>query len=142
MSTQNQIEANQRNAQKPTGSVTETGRETVSQNRTTHGLRGIFRVLPGEDQDQFDRLFQDFVTAEQPVDAIEFQLVRKMAEATWMSARAVRLQEACITLTQTTQQKKEDMYALNVSNDYDRYLRYQAAHDRAYQKASKDVQAR
>ncbi len=48
------LQANRANAQKSTGAKTPEGKAASAQNRTTHGLLGQFRVLPGEHQDRFD----------------------------------------------------------------------------------------
>ena len=50
MTTQKQIDANQRNAQKSTRPITEAGKLTVGRNATTHGLTAA-RVLPEEQED-------------------------------------------------------------------------------------------
>jgi len=134
--------ANRANAQKSTGAVTPAGRAAVSTNAIKHGLTGCFRVLVTESQEQFDLLLEQFLEAEQPVGGVEVQLVRKMAEHTWMSARCVRAQEGCITATQTPEQKAQGLCATSVNLEIERYLRYQAAHDRAYQRASKELRER
>ncbi|MBV8898420.1 MAG: hypothetical protein JO051_18025 [Acidobacteriaceae bacterium] len=136
------LEANRANAQKSSGPATQAGLEKSSRNAVKHGLTGCFRVLPYESQEDFDYLLNEFVEAEKPVGAVEFQLVRKMAEFTWLGARCVRMQEGCITETQTPEQKAAGLTQSSVSYEIDRYIRYQAAHDRAYQRASKELQDR
>ncbi len=59
MSTQKQIEANRRNAQKSTGPRTPEGRAAVHLNGVTHGLTAETLVLPGEDQSDFAVLLAD-----------------------------------------------------------------------------------
>lgn len=142
------LKANRANAQKSTGPRTTAGRETVSHNRTTHGLCGRFRVLPSEDQSEYDSLLQRFLEAEQPADDVERELVAKMARHNWLSERALRFQEACFLLQpQTAEQATPDQNGATrqscaVLKDIDVYLRYQAAHDRAYQRAANELAKR
>lgn len=143
MSVSNQkLEANRANAQKSSGPTTQAGLEKSSQNAVKHGLTGCFRVLACESQEDFNYLLEEFLEAEKPVGAVEAQLVRKMAEFTWLGARCVRLQEGCITETQTPEQKAAGLTQNTVSYEIDRFIRYQTAHDRAYQRASKELQDR
>ncbi len=141
-------DANRANAQRSTGPRTEAGRATVSQNRTTHGLCGRFRVLPCEDQAEYNTLFERFLKAEQPADDVERELVAKMARHTWLSERAIRFQEACFLLQPLTpEQQKPDAegrtrQSCGVLKDIDVYLRYQASHDRAYQRAANELAKR
>ena len=133
------LAANRANAKKSHGPVTAEGKAKVSQNRTSHGLTGCFRVRPTESQESFDGLVDEFIESEQPVGAVELQLVRKMAEHTWCAGRAVRLQEGCIVSTQSPEQKANGQCETTVRFDMERYLRYQTSHDRAYQRASQEL---
>jgi hypothetical protein len=88
--------ANRSNALLSTGPRTGTGREIVSKNATKHGLTGDFNVLPDESQEDFDQLVAGLTQAEDPADQEEVQYVQFMAEAIWLSRRAVRLQDQAI----------------------------------------------
>src|ERR1700685_2850673 len=101
MSTLKQILANRRNAKKSCGATTEAGKAAVSQNAFKHGLAGRFKVMEGEEQDTFDNLFNQFKLDEQPVGSVEVELVRRMAEYTWLRQRASRMLEACFLVTRT-----------------------------------------
>jgi hypothetical protein len=137
------LQANRTNAHKSTGPRTTAGRETVSHNRTTHGLCGRFRVLPSEDQAEYDDLLERFMQAEQPADDVERELVAKMARHTWLSERALRFQEACFLFQPPTQeQQASERQSCGVLKDIDVYIRYQAAHDRAYQRAAGELAKR
>jgi hypothetical protein len=137
------LEANRSNSQKSTGPRTAAGRETVSQNHTIHGLCGSFRVLPSENQAEYDDLVERFMQAENPADDVELELVCKMARHTWLSERALRFQEACFLFQpQTPEQKTGDRHSVGVMKDIDVYLRYQAHHDRAYQRAASELAKR
>jgi hypothetical protein len=136
-------EANRANAQKSTGAVTPEGKAKVSQNRLVHGLTGRFRVLPCENQDRYNELLDRFMEDEKPVGSVEVELVIKMARHTWQSERAGRFQEGCFIVDdQTPEQKENNQDTINVRGDLERYLRYQTHHDRAYQRASKELQER
>jgi hypothetical protein len=88
MPTAKQIQANRRNAQKSTGPTSRAGRATVSQNSVRHGLAGSFRVLPCESQDMYDQFLNQLIEDEKPVGLAEVELVKKMAEHTWLAKRA------------------------------------------------------
>ncbi len=153
---QRKLEANRKNAKRTgasqplcatnmtsTGPRTEAGCEAVSQNRTTHGLCGSFRVLACESQSDYNDLLNRFLIAEQPADDVERELVAKMVRHTWLSERAIRLQEACFLFPpQSPEQKAIDRQSMAVMKDIDVYLRYQAHHDRAYQRAASELAKR
>ena len=132
--------ANRANAQHSTGPVTAEGKATVSRNSTKHGLTGSFHVLEGEDQQAYTALLNRFMEDEKPVGIAEMELVKKMAQYTWLSERAHRLQHACfVIVNQTSEQSRNHQAELHVRPELERYLRYQAAHDRGYQRASKEL---
>jgi hypothetical protein len=134
------LAANRANAQKSTGPKTPAGKETVSQNRITHGLCGRFRVLSNESQAEYDALLERFMRAEQPADDVERELVAKMARHTWLSQRAAVFQEACFLVQPRTEdQKARNADSVGVLKDLDIYLRYQVHHDRAYQRAAAEL---
>ena len=93
--------ANRSNALLSTGPRTETGREIVSKNARKHGLTGDFNVLPDESQEDFDQLVAGLTQAEHPADQEEVQYVQFMAQAIWLSRRAVRLQDQAILTIQS-----------------------------------------
>ena len=140
MSTLKQILANRRNAQKSSGATTPEGKAIVAQNSRKHGLTGRFTVMPGENQEAFDNLFEQFMQDEKPVGSVEVELVRKMAEHTWLRERAARCQEACfVVMPQTSEQAKNDEAEVRVRPELERYLRYQSHHDRCYQRAAAEL---
>ena len=137
------LEANRANAQKSSGPTTAIGKARAAQNRISHGLCGKFHVLESESQEDYNDLLERFMKAEQPVDDVERELVAKMARHTWMSERAVRLQNACFLPQPRTEQEKAEGYAnLCVRADIDLYLRYQTTHDRAYARAAAELAKR
>ena len=138
------LAANRANAQKSTGPVTEAGKERSSHNRLAHGLCGEFRVRAYEDQDRYNNLLERFIATEQPIDDVEHELVVKMARHTWQSDRASRMQESAIASQPLTkEQEKAGLAPVAVTVEaLELYLRYQAAHDRAYQRAANELAKR
>jgi hypothetical protein len=132
------IAANQANAQLSTGPVSSGGKQIVSQNATRHGLTGVFHVLPSESQADFDALLSSFMRDEAPADQEEVQMVQYMAEATWLSRRAVRFQDQCFIAIESGSPEEQKQ----AKKDLALYLRYMAAHDRAYYRHSAELRRR
>lgn len=124
MSTEAQIRANQANSQHSTGPVTESGKATSCLNNFHHGLAGAFRVLPSEDQDEFDALVCGLRAEHQPSTVTETLLVQKMAQHYWLSQRAQRLQDLAMGDSNLTEEQQNRQFAL--------FLRYQTTNDRAF----------
>jgi rhodanese-related sulfurtransferase len=145
MATPKQIAANRRNAQHSTGPKSAETKATVSQNSVRHGLCAQFRVLPEvEKQEEFDAFLNRLIEDEQPVGQAEIELVVKMAEHTWLAKRALRLQNNCFSLDpRTPEQTRRGEVPVGVEITFlEKYMRYHATHDRAYQRASAELQKR
>ena len=130
--------ANRANAQLSTGPTSSTGKQTVSQNATRHGLTGRFQVLPNESQADFDQLVAAFMRDEAPADQEEIQMVQYMAEATWLSRRSVRLQDRCILAIESGSPEEQK----EAKKDLALYIRYMTAHDRAYARYAAEFRKR
>ena len=132
--------ANRANARKSTGPKSAETKAKVAQNRTVHGLTGNFQVLEGEDQDRYDALVDQLIHDEQPVGIAEIELVKKMAQHTWLAERATRFQEACfIVMPRTAEQRANVEAEMAVRPELERYIRYQAHHNREYARASAEL---
>ena len=144
MATAKQIAGNRLNAKRSTGPKTDAGRATVSQNNFRHGLRGKFHIIPEiESHEEYDRLLNELLEDEQPAGRAEVELVIKMAEHTWLSKRALKMQDACfVPQPDTPENKKSDTAQIGIASDLERWVRYQASHNREYQRASKELQDR
>ena len=129
MSTAAQMAANQANAQHSTGPQTSEGKSESSLNNLRHGLLGAFRVLAGEDQDEFDLLLLEFTEEHQPATITERLLVQRMAQHHWFVLRAMLLQNQ--TFADSPGNDPAKQAAL--------YLRYQTAHERAYSRCLADL---
>jgi hypothetical protein len=126
MTTSAQVAANQANAQRSTGPRTALGKAVSALNNFRHGFSGAFTVLPWESQEEFDMLLGGLRDEHQPSGLTETILVDKMAQALWLTKRAVVLQH--ITLNyQRPGCDDEKQLAL--------YLRYETTHDRIFHKA-------
>jgi hypothetical protein len=88
MATQQQIDANRRNAQKSTGPTTPEGRAAVRHNALKHGLTAEILIPSMEDRPEFDRLCDAFETEYQPVGPTEESLLENLAAAKWRLSRA------------------------------------------------------
>ena len=137
MPTDAQIAANRLNAEKSCGPKSPESKQKVSQNRTTHGLCGAFRVLSCERQEQFDALVTGLMEAEQPADDSERELVVKMAQHSWRAARALRMEDACFEV----EDEVNRTFTVN-SLSLETAMRYHTRHDRAYQRAAKELMER
>ena len=139
--TEKQLAANRSNGAKSQGPVTPEGREKSSQNRRWHGLAGRFTVLACEDQDAFDHLFDSFVEDEQPVGSVEMELVRKMAEYTWLRQRTTYLHNCCFRVGERTpdlDSAEKHNVQVNMPR-LDLIIRYQAHYDRCYARAANEL---
>jgi hypothetical protein len=139
-----QLAANRANAQKSTGPQSAEAKEKVSQNAVQHGLCGRFYVLEGvESQERYDTFLNQLITDEQPVGQAEIELVVKMAEHTWLAKRALRMQDLCfVPELKTPEQVKNGEVPIGIDPHLENYVRYHAAQDRAYQRASAELQKR
>ena len=124
-----QMTANQANAQLSTGPRTEAGKTASSQNRRTYGLTGAFVVLPHEDENEYQALYEGLVKEHQPATGTEQILVKKMAQHQWMADRALYQQANCFY--------KEDFFAFE--KQISLFMRYHTMHDRAFHKAMTEL---
>ncbi|MBV9760577.1 MAG: hypothetical protein JO340_08435 [Acidobacteriaceae bacterium] len=129
MATDAQIHANQLNAQHSTGPQTEAGKAASCLNNFRHGMTGAFRVLPSEDQDEFDCLAAALRAEHRPTTITETILIEKMAQHYWLSQRAQRLQDLTMA---------EDLPAKDQDRQFSLFLRYQTTNDRAFHKCLND----
>jgi hypothetical protein len=130
--------ANRANAQLSSGAVTAEGKQIISQNATKHGLTGRFQVLPDESQADFDELLAGYIRAQAPADQDEVELVKQMAQSTWLSNRSIRLQDQCLIAIQSGTPKEQKQ----ARQDLTLYMRYMTTHDRAFTRHSTELRKR
>ncbi len=126
MSTPAQIAANQANAQHSTGPRTAEGKAICARNNIRHGFTGAFGVLPWEKQEEFDTLLNGLRDEHKPSTFTETMLVEKMAQAAWLSRRALLLQH---TTFSSYQPGCDDEKQLAL------YIRYQITSDHAFHRS-------
>jgi hypothetical protein len=80
MATEQQIEANRRNAQLSTGPVTPEGKAAVARNALKHGLRAS-RILFVQNRDEMDALREELAAEWQPQTFTEWTLIEQIAIA-------------------------------------------------------------
>ena len=120
-----QMTANQANAQLSTGPRSPEGKAVSSQNRRSYGLTGAFVVLPHEDENEYQALYEGLIREHQPATETEKVLVKKMAQHQWMADRALYQQANCFYT--------EDFFAFE--KQISLFMRYHTMHDRAFHKA-------
>ena len=94
MSTQAQIDANRRNAQKSTGPKTEEGKATVARNAIKHGLFCQHLILPGESEEELETLRQGIYKRLRPADELEKLYVERVVMAAWKIRRLLANESA------------------------------------------------
>jgi len=96
MSTQAQILANRRNAQKSTGPRTTEGKAAVSQNAVKHGFSAHQDIISSESQADFDQ-YRDQILAElDPASPMESMLAERIVGLSWRLKRVGRIQNQAI----------------------------------------------
>ncbi len=130
MSTEAQISANQANSQHSTGPRTEEGKLASCMNNFRFGFTGAFRVLPDEDELEFEALRTGLLAEHRPATQTERLLVDGMAEHYWLKQRAITLQNECFTA---------DLSPRDFEKRLALYMRYQTTNDRGFSKCLNDL---
>jgi hypothetical protein len=97
MTSEKQIRANRRNAQKSTGPKTDEGKAEVRGNALKHGLLSQDALLPIEDEAAFIELSERLRSEAQPVGELENMLVERIIDARWRLRRLVRVEAGIFT---------------------------------------------
>lgn len=93
-----QISANQSNAQKSTGPITESGKSKVATNAIKHGLFSKNLILSSEDSTEYQHLLAQLLTQLNPFGILEQTLVERIAVSLWRQKRLMRAETAYIEL--------------------------------------------
>ncbi len=96
MSTQEQTNANRKNAQSSTGPKTPEGKAISSQNGVKHGFFAKNDVISGEDPAAYEQHRQDIYDEFAPMTPTESVLTQRIASLSWRLMRADRLQTTTI----------------------------------------------
>ena len=94
MTSERQKAANQANARHSTGPKTPAGKAVVRLNPLRHGLLARDVVLPGEDEDGFEELWNQVRADLSPVGPIEELLAERVVNAMWRLRRLARAETA------------------------------------------------
>ena len=79
-----------------TGPRTEEGKQRSSQNAITHGLFSKMLLLPGESEEEFDKLLYHMKREYLPKGATEEELVLAMAQISWRRRRIPNLETRAV----------------------------------------------
>ena len=91
MTSQKQIAANRRNAQKSTGPRSPEGKSIVAQNATTHGFTANTPIIPGEDPTAYGVFKSQLIKELNPQGPTEIMLVERIIDLSWRLKRSGRL---------------------------------------------------
>ena len=155
MPTNRKSESARTNGAKSKGPVTPEGKAKSSKNALRHGLTAEFCVLDRESEDDFQLLFDSYIHRYHPADAIEVELVHTMAIARWRLRRIGNLETDLFDNELAVSQSdiddafddigEEARFAFifkklaGESRALDILIRYEAALNRAYDRASKQL---
>ena len=92
MTSDKQLVANRRNAQKSTGPKTDQGKAATKYNALRHGLLAQGAIIPGEDASVFYELYEDLRKEFSPDGELEFRLVDLIATSFWRLRRLGRVE--------------------------------------------------
>ena len=92
MASDNQIEANRRNAKKSTGPRTTSGKDRSRRNALKHGLSAEQVVMLGEDPAAFEALRDDLYAHYRPADPVANNLVEQVAACLWRLRRVPEIE--------------------------------------------------
>ncbi len=147
---QKRIEANRANARKSTGPK-DTSKTRF--NGVKHGLTAQHAILPWEHREDLDAIIESFETRFEPVDNYERLLVKHAAEAFWRMERSLRLEASIFETTANAEYEAagaqpgdlhaghlEAMGFMKADEIMDRYRRYDAHLQRAFDKAMQRVE--
>ncbi len=96
MTTQKQINANQRNAKKSTGPNTIAGKQRVSTNAIKHGLQANTCRMAWESEDDFNNYRSAMIVELSPVGAIEFVIADSIITAQWRLKRLCDIENGAL----------------------------------------------
>lgn len=93
-----QILANQQNALKSTGPVTEEGKNVVAKNTIKHGLFSKSLILADEEPFEYHSLLEQLQKESKPTGILEQTLTERIAISLWRQKRSVHAETASIEL--------------------------------------------
>ncbi len=109
MTSQEQTEANRRNALKSTGPKSTKGKSRSSSNALKHGLLAKDIVLPSEDEQEFEGLRRALITELRPEGSLEEQIAERIVACLWRLRRVFPIEAGILRKTSLTM---ENNYAI------------------------------
>jgi hypothetical protein len=98
MTTEKQILANRRNGGQSTGPRTEQGKRRSRQNAFRHGLTAETVIDNAENAEDYAEFEEALIADYQPITAIEYQLVMRLASLLWRLRRTVAIESGLFQL--------------------------------------------
>ncbi len=140
MTTESQIAANRRNAQLSTGPKTPEGKAKIAGNAVRHGLTARKVVTYREIRAGFRRLLAEMRDAFDPADAVEEQMVERIALCYWRLRRAA-IAETALYNTYTASnptvfETEQALPFLRVPDSMTTLSRYEASLDQSLRRAT------
>ncbi len=141
MTSEKQIQANRRNAQRSTGPQTPQGKAAVRLNANKHSLRSQEILLPGEDVEALKELDESLRAELQPVGELENLLVDGIVAANWRLRRLRRVEAGIFAwqlyeeLAERAQQEAESYVSTSADVLNDDIIRDKQKHQEALFKA-------
>jgi len=123
--TTNRKRANQQNAKQSTGPKSVAGKRAVRHNALAHGLRAKDVVVLGEKAADFEALRASLYETLKPADALQEQLVERIAVSLWRLRRIPSF-EAGILEYQSLENRLQEI-DLEISQERDREIERQLA---------------
>jgi hypothetical protein len=155
MSSQLKIDTARTNGAKSKGPQTPGTRARSSANSTRHGLTAYHIIIDGESEEEYQCLFDSYISHFQPATDVEMELVEAMAAARWRLRRLLAIESNFLEMEIVRQQKKIDREFKDFSDrerlafvfqkmaDQDNSLslvvRYEGMLNRAHDKAFKQL---
>ncbi|HLI22090.1 MAG TPA: hypothetical protein VKV32_13275 [Stellaceae bacterium] len=132
--------ANRRNAEQSTGPKTARGKEAVARNALRHGLRAEKVLTFDEKSADFEAFLGAQREAFQPADAVEEQLVERIALCAWRLRRIYRVEADVMDCWRKADMGVREDIDIGAAFDSDpdqmwKLSRYEAALDHAFNRA-------
>ncbi len=97
MTSQKQIIANRKNAQKSTGPATDQGKKITARNALKHGLLSRSLLLPDESETKLEQLRDSIFSSLVPRGELELFLAERVLTAAWRLQRMIRIETEMMT---------------------------------------------
>lgn len=111
MTSERQIAANRRNAQRSTGPRSPEGREISSRNSQRHGVLSQRVTTDIEENELYERMLNSFMDEYGPRSETEILLVERLANLFWRERRLIQTERSQLSLQQS------DIYAASMAKD-------------------------